>query len=200
MKKKHPILGVICLAVLVCCGLYVFRAGAAKAEITIGEKTYEMLTLSVREFMGDEYIFSTMSTEGKFVRTYDYSGATMEAKTYYNTAVPFRPKDGAGAPLSCWLYNPTPEQVEIREGKICAISCKISQMREYGLPVSIAGLELNGQTKGELKEYMDGELKGYQFSENEDANAMSYTKGKVSYTFTFNDNDILLNAMARNTV
>ena len=47
---------------------------------------------------------------------------------------------------------------------------------------------------------MDGELKGYQFSENEDANAMSYTKGKVSYTFTFNDNDILLNAMARNTV
>ena len=200
MKKKHPILGVICLAVLVCGGLYVFRAGVAKAEITIGEKTYEMLTLSVREFMGDDYIFSTMSTEGKFVRTYDYSGATMEAKTYYNTAVPFRPKDGAGAPLSCWLYNPTPEQVEIREGKICAISCKISQMREYGLPVSIAGLELNGQTKGELKEYMDGELKGYQFSENEDANAMSYTKGKVSYTFTFNDNDILLNAMARNTV
>ena len=200
MKKKHPILGVICLAVLVCGGLYVFRAGAAKAEITIGEKTYEMLTLSVREFMGDDYIFSTMSTEGKFVRTYDYSGAAMEAKTYYNTAVPFRPKDGAGAPLSCWLYNPTPEQVEIREGKICAISCKISQMREYGLPVSIAGLELNGQTKGELKEYMDGELKGYQFSENEDANAMSYTKGKVSYTFTFNDNDILLNAMARKTV
>lgn len=200
MKKKHPILGVICLAVLVCGGLYVFRAGVAKAEITIGEKTYEMLTLSVREFMGDDYIFSTMSTEGKFVRTYDYSGATMEAKTYYNTAVPFRPKDGAGAPLSCWLYNPTPEQVEIREGKICAISCKISQMREYGLPVSIAGLELNGQTKGELKEYMDGELKGYQFSENEDANAMSYTKGKVSYTFTFNDNEILLNAMARNNV
>ena len=200
MKKKHPILGVICLAVLVCGGLYVFRAGTAKAEITIGEKTYEMLTLSVREFMGDDYIFSTMSTEGKFVRTYDYSGAMMEAKTYYNTAVPFRPKDGAGAPLSCWLYNPTPEQVEIREGKICAISCKISQMQEYGLPVSIAGLELNGQTKGELKEYMDGELKGYQFSENEDANAMSYTKGKVSYTFTFNDNDILLNAMARNNV
>jgi len=200
MKKKHPILGIICLIVLACGGLYVFQAGAAKAEITIGEKTYEMLTLSVREFMGDDYIFSTMSTEGKFVRTYDYSGATMEAKTYYNTAVPFRPKDGAGAPLSCWLYNPTPEQVEIREGKICAISCKISQMREYGLPVSIAGLELNGQTKGELKEYMDGELKGYQFSENEDANAMSYTKGKVSYTFTFNDNEILLNAMARNNV
>ena len=134
------------------------------------------------------------------MRTYDYSGAMMEAKTYYNTAVPFRPKDGAGAPLSCWLYNPTPEQVEIREGKICAISCKISQMREYGLPVSIAGLELNGQTKEELKEYMDGELQGYQFSENEDANAMSYTKGKVSYTFTFSDDDILMNAMARNNV
>ena len=200
MKKKHPILGVICLAVLVCGGPYVFRAGAAKAEITIGEKTYEMLTLSVREFMGDDYIFSTMSTEGKFVRTYDYSGAMMEAKTYYNTAVPFRPKDGAGAPLSCWLYNPTPEQVEIRKGKICAISCKISQMREYRLPVSIAGLELNGQTKEELKEYMDGELQGYQFSENEDANAMSYTKGKVSYTFTFSDDDILMNAMARNNV
>ena len=59
MKKKHPILGVICLAVLVCGGPYVFRAGAAKAEITIGGKTYEMLTLSVREFMGDDYIFST---------------------------------------------------------------------------------------------------------------------------------------------
>lgn len=99
MKKKHPILGVICLAILACVGVYIFQAGGAKAEITIGEKTYEMRTMTVREFMEDGYLLSTMSTEGKFVRTYDYSGAVMEAKTYYNTAVPFKPKDGAGAPL-----------------------------------------------------------------------------------------------------
>lgn len=200
MKKKHPILGVICLAILACVGVYIFQAGGAKAEITIGEKTYEMRTLTVREFMEDGYLLSTMSTEGKFVRTYDYSGAVMEAKTYYNTAVPFKPKDGAGAPLSCWLYNPTSEQVEIREGKICAISCKVSQMRECGLPVSIAGLELDSQSKGEIKAYMDEELKGYQFSENEDVNAISYTKGAVSYTFSFDDSDVLLNAVARNNV
>lgn len=200
MKKKHPILGVICLAILACVGVYIFQAGGAKAEITIGEKTYEMRTMTVREFMEDGYLLSTMSTEGKFVRTYDYSGAVMEAKTYYNTAVPFKPKDGAGAPLSCWLYNPTSEQVEIREGKICAISCKVSQMRECGLPVSIAGLELNSQSKEEIKAYMDEELKGYQFSENEDVNAISYTKGAVSYTFSFDDSDILLNAVARNNV
>lgn len=149
MKKKHPILGVICLAIWACVGVYIFQAGGAKAEITIGEKTYEMRTMTVREFMEDGYLLSTMSTEGKFVRTYDYSGAVMEAKTYYNTAVPFKPKDGAGAPLSCWLYNPTSEQVEIREGKICAIS---------------------------------------------------YTKGAVSYTFSFDDSDVLLNAVARNNV
>lgn len=178
MKKKHPILGVICLAILACVGVYIFQAGGAKAEITIGEKTYEMRTMTVREFMEDGYLLATMSTEGQFVRTYNYSGAMMEAKTYYNTAVPFKPKDGAGAPLSCWLYNPTPEQVEIREGKICAISCKVAQMREWGLPVSIAGLELNSQSKEEIKAYMDGELKGYQFSENEDVNAISYTKGR----------------------
>lgn len=200
MKKKHPILGVICLAILACVGVYIFQAGGAKAEITIGEKTYEMRTMTVREFMEDGYLLSTMSTEGKFVRTYDYSGAVMEAKTYYNTAVPFKPKDGAGAPLSCWLYNPTSDQVEIREGKICAISCKVSQMRECGLPVSIAGLELDSQSKGEIKAYMDEELKGYQFSENEDVNAISYTKGAVSYTFSFDDSDILLNAVARNNV
>lgn len=200
MKKKHPILGVICLAILACVGVYIFQAGGAKAEITIGEKTYEMRTMTVREFMEDGYLLSTMSTEGKFVRTYDYSGAVMEAKTYYNTAVPFKPKDGAGAPLSCWLYNPTSQQVEIREGKICAISCKVSQMRECGLPVSIAGLELDSQSKEEIKAYMDEELKGYQFSENEDVNAISYTKGAVSYTFSFDDSDILLNAVARNNV
>ena len=200
MKKKHPILGVICLAILACVGVYIFQAGGAKAEITIGEKTYEMRTMTVREFMEDGYLLSTMSTEGKFVRTYDYSGAVMEAKTYYNTAVPFKPRDGAGAPLSCWLYNPTSQQVEIREGKICAISCKVSQMRQCGLPVSIAGLELDSQSKEEIKAYMDEELKGYQFSENEDVNAISYTKGAVSYTFSFDDSDVLLNAVARNNV
>ena len=200
MKKKHPILGVICLAILACVGVYIFQAGGAKAEITIGEKTYEMRTMTVREFMEDGFLLSTMSTEGKFVRTYDYSGAVMEAKTYYNTAVPFKPKDGAGAPLSCWLYNPTSQQVEIREGKICAISCKVSQMRQCGLPVSIAGLELDSQSKEEIKAYMDEELKGYQFSENEDVNAISYTKGAVSYTFSFDDSDVLLNAVARNNV
>ena len=112
----------------------------------------------------------------------------------------FRPKDGYGAPLSCWLYNPTAEQVEIREGKICAISCKVAQMRECGLPVFIAGLELNSQSKEELKAYMDGELRSYQFSENEDVNAISYTKGRVSYTFSFDEEDTLLNAIARNNV
>ena len=198
MKKKHPILGVICLAILACVGVYSFRAGGA--EITVGEKTYEMRTMTVREFMEDGYLLATMSTEGQFVRTYDYSGAVMEAKTYYNTAVPFKPKDGAGAPLSCWLYNPTSEQVEIREGKICAISCKVSQMRECGLPVSIAGLELDSQSKEEIKAYMDEELKGYQFSENEDVNAISYTEGQVSYTFSFTEEDVLKNAVARSSV
>ena len=47
---------------------------------------------------------------------------------------------------------------------------------------------------------MDGELKGYQFSENEDVNAISYTKGAVSYTFSFTEDDILKNAIARNNV
>lgn len=200
MNKKHPVLGAVCLAILICGGLYTFRAVGAKAEITIGEKTYEMLTMTVGEFMGDGYLLSTMSTEGKSLYTYNYSGAMMEAKTYYNTAVPFRPKDGYGAPLSCWLYNPTAEQVEIREGKICAISCKVAQMRECGLPVFIAGLELNSQSKEELKAYMDGELRSYQFSENEDVNAISYTKGRVSYTFSFDEEDTLLNAIARNNV
>ena len=200
MKKKHPILGVICLAILICGGIFTFRAGGAKAEITIGEKTYEMRTMTVREFMEDGYLLAAMSTEGQFVRTYDYSGAVMEAKSYYNTAVPFKPKDGAGAPLSCWLYNPTSEQLEIREGKICAISCKVTEMRECGLPVSIAGLELDSQSREEIQAYMDGALKGYQFSENEDANAISYTKGRVSYTFSFTEEDVLKNAIARNSV
>ena len=179
--------------------MFASRSGA-KAEITIGEKSYEMRTMTVREFMEDGYLLATMSTEGRSLYTYNYSGAMMEAKTYYNTAVPFKPKDGAGAPLSCWLYNPTSEPVEIREGKICAISCKVNQMRECGLSVTVAGLELDRQSKEEIKAYMDGELKGYQFSENEDVNAISYTKGQVSYTFSFTEEDILKNTVARNNV
>ncbi|WP_300819102.1 hypothetical protein, partial [uncultured Oscillibacter sp.] len=69
MKKKHPILGVICLAILICGGIFTFRAGGAKAEITIGEKTYEMRTMTVREFMEDGYILAIMSTEGNSVYT-----------------------------------------------------------------------------------------------------------------------------------
>ena len=199
MKKKYPILTLACLAVLFCGGVFAF-CGGAKAEITIGEKSYEMRTMTVREFMEDGYLLATMSTEGRSLYTYNYSGAMMEAKTYYNTAVPFKPKDGAGAPLSCWLYNPTSEPVEIREGKICAISCKVNQMRECGLSVTVAGLELDRQSKEEIKAYMDGELKGYQFSENEDVNAISYTKGQVSYTFSFTEEDILKNTVARNNV
>lgn len=100
MRKKHPILGVICLAILICGGVFTFRAVGAKAEITIGEKAYEMRTMTVREFMEDGYLLATMSTEGTFVRTYDYSGAVMEAKTYYNTAVPFKPRGGGTTPMS----------------------------------------------------------------------------------------------------
>ena len=199
MKKKYPILTLACLAVLICGGVFASRSGA-KAESTIGEKSYELRPMTVREFMEDGYLLATMSTEGRSLYTYNYSGAMMEAKTYYNTAVPFKPKDGAGAPLSCWLYNPTSEPVEIREGKICAISCKVNQMRECGLSVTVAGLELDRQSKEEIKAYMDGELKGYQFSENEDVNAISYTKGQVSYTFSFTEEDVLKNAVARSSV
>ena len=39
MKKKHPVLGVISLAILICVGVFTFRAGGAQAEMTIGEKT-----------------------------------------------------------------------------------------------------------------------------------------------------------------
>lgn len=200
MKKKHPILGVICLAILICGGVFTFRAGGAKAEMDIGGKTYEMRTMSVREFLEEGYALASMSAEGESVYTYHYSGAVLEAKTYYNTAVPFKPKDASGAPVSCWLYNPAPEQVEIWDGKICAISCKAAQMRECGLPVSIAGLELDRQDREEIQAYMDGALKGYRFSENEDINAISYTKGQVSYTFSFTEDGILKNAVARNNV
>lgn len=200
MKKRNPILVVICMAILAGLGFYIFQAGAAKAEITINGKTYAMRTISVRDFMSDGYVFSTMSIEGNTMRAYNYSDAVLEAKSYYNSGVPFKVKGSAGASINCWVYNPTSEQVEIREGKICAISCKVSQMRECGLPVSIAGLELDSQSKEEIKAYMDEELKGYQFSENEDVNAISYTKGAVSYTFSFDDSDVLLNAVARNNV
>ena len=49
MKKKHPRSGLICLVILGGIGGWIFLAGGAKAEITIGEKTYEMRTVSVRE-------------------------------------------------------------------------------------------------------------------------------------------------------
>lgn len=197
MKKRKLILGVICLVILACLGGYFLLTGNEKAEITINGTTYEMCSVSVREFMGEDYIFAFMSTEGNSAYIYNYTNSELEAKTYYNMAVPFRPKGGAGAPISCWLYNPTAKTVEIREGMICAISCEIPALREYNIPVSIAGLELDNQTKEEITAYMGDALKSYQYSENEDANAVSYTKGKVSYTFTFDESDVLQDAVTR---
>ena len=186
MKKRNPILGVICLLILAGVGAYIFLAGAAKAEITINGKTYEMRTISVRDFMSDGYVFSTMSVEGNTVRTYNYSGAVLEAKSYYNSGVPFTVKGSSGASINCWVYNPIP--------------CDTQDLLADGVKVSVAGLELGEQTKAEIKSYMDGALKGYTYSENEDANAISYTKGQVSYTFSFTEEDVLKNAIARNSV
>lgn len=200
MKKRNPILSVVCLLILCGIGFYIFSAGAAKAEITINGKTYEMRTISVRDFMSDGYSFSTMSTEGNMLYTYNYSNAVLEAKSYYNTGVPFKVSGSAGTSITCWVYNPTPEQVEIREGKVNSISCDIQDLLADGVKVSVAGLEMGSQTKSEIKTYMDSKLKGYSYSENEDVNAISYTKGQVSYTFTFDNDDVLKNAIARNNV
>lgn len=200
IKKGRLILGIIVLAILGCVMFYVFRMTGAKAEMTINGVTYEMGTVSVRDFMGDDYLFSIMSTEGNSLYMYNYTDAELEAKTYYNVAVPFRPKDGSGAPIACWLYNPTSKPVEIRDGMISAISCEVPALRDYEVTVSVAGLELADQNKEEIKAYMDDALGGFQFSENEDANAISYTQDKVSYTFSFDDADILQNAIARLTV
>lgn len=200
MKKCNPILGVICLLILGGIVGYVFFAGAAKAEIIIDGKTYEMRTVTVEAFMGDGYVFSTISTEEDGVYTYHYSGVVLEAKSYYETGVPFNVNGGHEASIICWLYNPSSEEAEIQKGKIYAISCRIAELREDGAVVSIAGLELDSQDKAELKSYMDGALKGYRFSESEDVNAVSYTSGQVSYTFSFDEDDILLNVTARNNV
>ncbi len=197
MKKRNFILGVLSLVILACAGGYLLLTGNEKAEITINGTTYEMCSVSVREFMGEDYIFAVMSMDGNSVYTYNYTNSELEAKTYYNMAVPFRPKDGYGAPISCWLYNPTSKPVEIREAMICSISCEVPALREYNVPVSVAGLELDTQTKEEIAAYMGDALKGYQYSENEDVNAISYTKGKVSYTFTFDESDVLQNAISR---
>ena len=71
MKKRNPILGVICLVVLICAGGYFLLTGNEKAEITINGTTYEMCAVSVREFMGEDYIFAVMSTEGNSVYMYN---------------------------------------------------------------------------------------------------------------------------------
>ena len=200
MKNGRIVLGVVLLAILGCVILYFFRMTGGKAEITLNGTTYEMGTISVRDFMGEDYIFAIMSTEGNSVYMYNYTNATFEAKTYYNMAVPFRPKGGHGAPIACWLYNPTAKPVEIRDGMICSISCEVPALREYDMAVSVAGLELADQSKEEIKTYMDNTLKGYKFSENEDVNAISYKKDKVSYTFSFDETDILQDAIARLSV
>ncbi len=200
MKKKHPIIGLVMLVILGVIGGAVFRAGGAKAEITMNGVTYQMCAMTVRDFMEDGYVFSTMSAAGRFVYTYDYSNASLEAKTYYNSGVPLTVKDGYGAPINIWVYNPTAEEVEIREGKICSVSCEPRKLLDGGVTASIAGLELNDQTKAEITEYMGGALKGYQYSENEDVNAISYTKGNVSYTFRFDEDDVLEAGIARNEV
>lgn len=197
MKKRNFILGVLSFVILACAGGYLLLTESEKAEITINDTTYEMCSVSVREFMGEDYIFAVMSMDGNSVYTYNYTNSELEAKTYYNMAVPFRPKDGYGAPISCWLYNPTSKPVEIREAMISSISCEVPALREYNIPVSVAGLGLNMQTKQEIKAYMGDALKGYQYSENEDVNAVSYMKGKVSYTFTFDESDVLQNAISR---
>lgn len=200
MKQRNPVLGVVGLLALAAVAVFVLRLSAAKAEITIDGTTYQMCALSVREFMQDGYSLATMTTTERSIYTYDYSSAELEAKSYYNTGVPMRLKDGSGGPISIWVYNPTPEKVGIRDGKINSISCDIPELLSNGVKVSIAGQELGGQSKEELTGLMNTALKGYTFSENEDVNAVSYTKGSVSYTFVFDGNGMLEKGIARNAV
>ena len=75
VKKGRLILGIIILAILGGVMSYVFRVTSAKAEITINGVTYEMGTVSVRDFMGDDYLFAIMSTEGNSVYMYNYTDA-----------------------------------------------------------------------------------------------------------------------------
>lgn len=67
-----------------------------------------------------------------------------------------------------------------------------------------AEITTNGKTyqmcSMSVREFMGDALKGYTYSENEDVNAISYTKGSVSYTFRFDEDDILEAGIARNSV
>lgn len=161
MKKRHPMLGIVALVILGVVGGIIFRAGGARAEITMGGTTYQMCSMTVRDFMEDGYVFAAMSTTERSIYTYNYTNARLEAKSYYNMGVPLKVKDGYGAPISIWVYNPTAEEVEIREGKINSISCDVRELLADGVAVSIAGLELNDQTKDEIAAYMNDALKGY---------------------------------------
>lgn len=200
MKKRNPILGIAALVIIGAVAGFMLRNGGAKAEITMNGTTYQMCTMTVRDFMEDGYVFATMSTTDRSIYTYNFTNASLEAKSYYNSGVPLKVKDKYGAPINIWVYNPTAEQVEIREGKINSISCDVQDLLADGVAVSIAGRELNDQTKDEIAAYMNDALKGYTYSENEDVNAISYTKGSVSYTFRFDEDDVLEAGIARNSV
>ena len=115
----------------------------------------------------------------------------------------------AGRLLSLWQACREETEDPLERALLCnagilAACCFFRGERVYGGGMEaledLTGLEMERQTKEEIKAYMDNALKGYTYSENEDVNAISYAKGQMSYTFRFDDDDILKNAIARNNV
>lgn len=194
-KRRYSMPIIIIPVLLYVLFMGTWNSGRAEGDITINEKTYEMCSLTLAEFMEDGYELSVVNILDKQATFFNYYEVMLEAKTTYNSGFPINTKEGEGAPIVVWLYNKSSQPIGIGEGKINSISCDISALLEEGITVSIAGLELDGQSMEDIAAWMDRELKGYLYTKGEDGDLIHYKKGRYSYTFIFSGDNTLLTAV-----
>ncbi|MCD7948342.1 MAG: hypothetical protein LUG13_08685 [Oscillospiraceae bacterium] len=63
--------------------------------------------------------------------------------------------------------------------------------------MEMAGLVLDAQSRDKLKAWMDEALQEYTVSESTTTNGLNYTKNHVSYTFSFDENDVIITGIVR---
>lgn len=164
---------------------------STKVMITINDKEYEMQEITLQKFMKEGFNIQMGIDKANTGGFTNYAGVELKANTDYVSYLPMYASKGKGSSIQLGIYNSENKVVPIKKGKIKSIYCIIPELVEQGVSVEIKGLKLNGQTKEEIKKWMNQHLKGFQLDEVSNTNNFYYSSGKSSYSFVFNEENIL---------
>ncbi|MGX8850571.1 hypothetical protein [Amedibacillus sp. YH-ame10] len=194
---KRVLGGLLCVGILIGFHFF-FQANNVDVKITMNDKEYTMLETTLDEFMKDGYSLAEITYTDKGVELNRYNGRYLEGRTIYHYGVPLRLKGASkqsNASIIANLFNPKEEGVELKEGVITSLTCDMKLLKE-DVRIEVAGLQIESQNRKELLGWMDENLKGFKKDEGTKPSVFHYQRDLSSYTFVFDENDIIKRVIA----